>query len=179
MVILPNQRVIVVATPRTGSRAIKEAILSGDSHASATKYHHPMPDEVRKVMERDDYAVWTMIREPLSQLKSWISHNERWKDSNTILDFIKNYDSKYFFRNGGMNIYNQEVDRYFIFEQGGHQKMLDELWINEKVPVIGATGSAQRELTEAQENAARSRFAFDFKLYQQVLEGVEPHEQGY
>jgi hypothetical protein len=176
MVILPDQKVIVVATPRTGSRAVKEAIMHGSSHASATKYHHPMPHEVRKVMERDNYSVWTMIREPLSQLKSWISHAQRWDDP---MDFIKNYDSKYFFTNGGMNIYNQEVDRYFLYEDNGHQRMIDELWIEEEVPVIGATGSEKRELTEEQEKAARNRFAFDFKLYQQVLEGVTPHEQSY
>lgn len=174
MLILPGQGVIVVATPRTGSRAMNAAIIKAATEAgqkvTKTKLHHDFPHEVRKAIG-EKYQVWTIIREPISQLKSWLSHSGCWCKTD---EFIEEYHSRYFMYEGGMNIYNQVVDRYFIYEQGGIYKMLEALGFKRDgtVEVIGATGSEKHTLTEAQIEKARHRFIQDFELYEMVLNKV-------
>lgn len=167
MLVLPKQGVIVVATPRTGSRAMDAAIIAQEKRYSITKQHHDFPHEISKVVEGTGYEVWTLIREPISQLKSWISHCQFWNDPT---EFIETYHSRYFMYEGGMNIYNQIADRYFVYENGGIFRMLEALGLRRDgvVEVIGETGSKDKELSPKQVGLALKRFVQDFELYEKV-----------
>ena len=170
MILLPDQHVIVVATPRTGSRAIRQALHNANvPNMTITRVHHEFPHEVEAIRNIGyPYEVWTMIREPVSHLKSWISYTGRWNDA---LEFIKTYRGRYFFYEGGMNIYNKIVDRTFLFEDNGHQAMLDALKIEHgQIPVIGKTDSTKHGLSEKQIEVAKQRFAKDFELYEREKE---------
>lgn len=173
MIVLPEQRVIVVATPRTASRAVNKAIeMAKPGGLVKTRQHHDWPHEVERAAKNGGYEVWTMIREPISQLKSWISHCGYWHDPT---DFIQTYKSRYFFYQGGMNIYNKEATRFFIYEQDGMRKMLEELGLMRDdndvyIPVVGETGSKERNLTPTQVDLAKQRFDKDFRLYNKQWE---------
>ena len=172
MIILPWRGVIVVATPRTGSRSIKAAIKAGaQGHESPiiTGIHHEFPHEVVNAAKHGEYEIWTMTREPISQLKSWLSHASAWNDPD---DFIQNYQSRYFRYEGGMNIYGRVATRFFVYENDGHNSLIKALGIkNTEVPVIGATKSGDNVLSDQQLELARIKLDYDFKLYKDVVDG--------
>lgn len=163
---------IVVATPRTGSRAIKEVILQNvKQHESpiVSSLHHDFPHKVIAEARKGNYEIWTIIREPISQLKSWISHAQFWHDPD---DFIQTYHSRYFMYEGGMNIYGKTADKFFVYESNGHAGLIKALGLRVKdIPVVGKTGSKKRKLTLEQLGLAYDRFEYDFKLYDDVLDG--------
>ncbi len=167
MIVFPERKIVLLATPRTGSRAIKEAVLEeaerrGEAF-SVSKLHHPFPHEVPGY----GYEKWTIIRDPLDQLKSWITHADKWDDPT---DFIKTYKTRYFFYEGGMNIYSKLVDRYFVYEDQAHKEIWESLGYKPKdIPIVGRTDSRARTLTEYQEALAQKRFYNDFKLYYNTL----------
>lgn len=167
MLILPEQRVIVVATPRTGSRSVKEAIVQARPKGLiVTKPHHDFPHEVSRAAS-GGYDVYTIIRNPWDQLKSWLNHTQHWHDQER---FVREHRSRYFFYAGGMNIYNEVATQYFVFENDGHRALLDSLGIEEEVPVIGKSKDPEvykKELSEESIRIAGNRFANDFELYKQ------------
>jgi hypothetical protein len=172
VIILPWRGVVVAATPRTGSRAIKAAIISGvRAHESpvVTRIHHEFPREIVQAAKDGQYEIWTLTREPISQLKSWLSHATAWNDP---LEFIQNFNSRYFMHEGGMNIYGRTATRFFVYEKDGHNKLIKALGLLDvEIPVIGSTLSSERSLTEEQTAAAERRFKYDFELYQDILDG--------
>lgn len=168
MIILPEQRVIVVATPRTGSRSIRDAIREAAPPGMVeTKPHHDWPKDVRAAAGNGSYEVWTIIRDPWTQLESW-SHHTGYHYN--IERMVRDYRGRYFFSEGGMNIYNKVVDRYFVFEHDGHQGLIDALGLD--VEVTNEYKSKPNEVvwSEAARNIAAERFALDFYLYQKELE---------
>ena len=168
--ILPAQKVLVVATPRTGSRSLMQAIEDAKfPGAHKTKVHHDWPHEVSRAASGGNYEVWSIIREPLHQLRSWIYHAGMDK---TPDKFIRQYKNRYFFYEGGMNIYNRVVHRYFVFENNGHARLLNALGASlepHKIPWIGRSNSLSDDLGMFFDDScvamAKDRFKLDFELY--------------
>ena len=168
MIILPEQRVIVVATPRTGSRSVRDAILqAAPPGAIWTKPHHDRAEEVRAAAGNGSYEVWTIIRDPWTQLESW-SHHTGYHYN--IERMVRDYRGRYFFYDGGMNIYNKVATRYFVFEEDGHQKLVDALELDVEVTNDYKSKPNQVVWSEAARNIAKERFALDFYLYGKELE---------
>lgn len=172
MIILPEKRVIVVATPRTGSRALNAAIIaSGQKKSKVTREHHDWIEDVSRAAsggEGGKFEIWTMIREPLSQLQSWLGHCQHWHD---VPGFIKQNRFRWFAPNGQMNYYHEIATRLFIFENHGHQEMLDELGID--VPLLhigGSQSKAKRDFTDHEKRLAYDKFRLDFDLYDHEVE---------
>jgi hypothetical protein len=164
MIILPRRKVVVVATPRTGSRSIVDAIEHGGRPFLKTKLHHEFPHIVETVATDNGCdEIWTMLREPVSQLESWLCHARCWDDPEK---FIKTYKSRYFIYEGGMNIYNRIATRFFIYEKNGHEEMIKALGYKDtvKIPRIGVSEDKQK-LTIEQIDLALVRFKQDFDLY--------------
>ena len=78
MIVIPD-KFTFVATPRTGSRAISEALILKYPEAITDypKDHHTYPDAVPR-----DLPIYTVIRNPTSQLLSWWAHVDVRHNSN-------------------------------------------------------------------------------------------------
>ena len=174
MFILPERHVIVVATPRTGSRSIRDAILEANPPGCLrTKLHHDYPHVVQKAKEQGDHPreVVTIIRNPWSHIVSWLHHAKAWWRQE---DYVQNFQGRYFFYHGGMNIYNEVADRFFVFEEDGHRKLLDYIGLEDiELPHVGKsserdTYKADARLSDSSKEIIRNRFEQDFELYKSV-----------
>lgn len=86
-----DNRFWFVATPRTGSRGMTEALKSAASTWIECAGHHPEPEEAKSIAEKTGLPIVTVIREPLSMAVSWWCHAkapmpfdkfcEEWKNS--------------------------------------------------------------------------------------------------
>lgn len=180
MIILPEQRAVVVATPRTGSRSINEAIISANPKGMlVVKPHHNWPHEVTRAAcganceEKGAYDVYTIIREPLSQLASWLNHTRKWHDQEK---FVAEYRTRYFCYDGYLNIYVNVATKFFVFEDGGHQKLINALGLDVQIPRVGKSENPEvykNVLSDESKRIARVRFRNDFELYKQIT-----HESG-
>jgi hypothetical protein len=116
MIIVPD-RYTFVATPRTASRAIVEALLRRypKSITSYPKDHHIDPEYVPK-----DYPIYTVIREPLSHIMSWWYHVDyRNKVDRNPLQFAQQYRHPVYidqYRKYKLNPYAEIADRFFVYE---------------------------------------------------------------
>jgi hypothetical protein len=169
MIVLPKQGVIVVATPRTGSRALNEGITSaakaaGDS-VTQTKEHHTWPHVVLNLAESKGYEIWSLVREPYDHIQSWMGHMHC-TSYPEITTWLNEYSGRYFMYEGGMNIYRNVVTRYFIYDQNGHQKMLSALGYEGEFPHIGGSHRVDYTFSEEQKKIIRDRFFNDFELYE-------------
>lgn len=128
MIIVPGEY-ILLATPRTGSRALVDAFLAADVGAVVGYGHHTWPDEYseyqRTIPRRLD--TYTMLREPFAQWVSWYTHSRMYKTMD-FLTFTKTWTNQFINDDAAkypeeglrssMNIYKDMVDEFFLYEDG-------------------------------------------------------------
>ena len=89
MVIIPN-KFVFLATPRTGSRAVSEALIRKYPDAITdypSNHHDPAPDD-------NTLPIYTVIRNPFDQILSWHSHVN---PGCGLLEFARTYENVMFF----------------------------------------------------------------------------------
>jgi len=117
MVIIPSG-LTFVATPRTASKAITEALLRKhkDAISDYPQDHHMWFEDVPR-----DYPIYTVIRNPVDQIISWWNHVDVQanKSKRRPLQFAKEYsnimylpkDDKY-----RLNIYAEIANVFMIYD---------------------------------------------------------------
>ena len=117
MVIIPSG-LTFVATPRTASRAITEALLSRypDAISDYPKDHHMWPDSVPR-----DYPIYTVLRNPVYQMISWWHHVDvRHGSKRGVLQFAQEYDNIMFMprhEEYSLNIYAEIADHFLPYHR--------------------------------------------------------------
>jgi len=168
MVIIPN-KFIFTATPRTGSRAISEALLRKYPEALSdypSKHHdHPTTNL--------ELPVYTVIRNPLDQLLSWWAHVDiRAGSPRRPLQFAEEYENVMFlpkYEKYRLNIHADIADKFLLYSNNMYH-ITKELDIHDLVrvgrsPSIPATNTEKAELKEYIE----SEFAADLALWSKVF----------
>ena len=97
MIIIPD-KFVFLATPRTASRALAEALIRKYPNAITEypRHHHdPPPDN-------NELPCYAVIRNPFDQIMSWHSHindpaKTRPENRQSLLDFAKTYENVMFF----------------------------------------------------------------------------------
>lgn len=118
MVIVPESYTFV-ATPRTGSRSISEAILAERDGAISDypRNHHVLPESVPR-----DYHVYTVIRHPVAQLYSWYYHVVKRNGGKLPFSrFIREYNNPQFLDRDTkypLNMYAEVATYWYVFENG-------------------------------------------------------------
>ena len=172
MVILPSG-LTFVATPRTGSRAISEALLSKhkDAISDYPQNHHMWPESVPK-----DYPIYTVIRNPADQMVSWWHHVDvRHSSKRTILEFAQEYNNIMFFpRNEKyiLNIYAEIADVFIPYDP--KLKNVSNVLNLSKIKIVGKpsariTDREHKDLTEYMSEAYKA----DVLLWYKVLRGYK------
>ena len=118
MIVIPN-KFTFVATPRTGSRAISEALIRKYPDA-ITEYpndHHAAPDSVPT-----DLPIYTVLRNPLDQLLSWWAHvdlrHNSWRGP---IDFALEYENVMYlpkYDKFRLNIYGDVATVFMPYDRG-------------------------------------------------------------
>ena len=89
MIVIPN-KFVFLATPRTGSRAISEALIRKYPDAITdypSNHHDPAPDD-------NKLHVYTVIRHPVYQMLSWWAHVDvRAGSKRRPLQFAQEYEN--------------------------------------------------------------------------------------
>lgn len=174
MVIVPNSYTFV-ATPRTGSRSLSEAILAEKSGAISDypRDHHLTPESVPK-----DYNIYTVIRHPVSQLYSWYYHVEKRNDTGVSFSkFIREYHNPQFLdRNQKypLNMY-AEIANYFYIYENGLDGCREGLGLTEPLPSTGS--ELGRKLNKPAKVPIKildsiyiyEEFSNDMELYNRIL----------
>ena len=168
MIVLPHKRVIIAPTPRVASRAVEQAVaMAGIPEVYRTPTHHVHPQSLANIKADTGYNVWALVRNPVDQLRSWAGHAQKWDDLDT---FIQEYSNTYLPRDLGMNLYQDQTDRFFNYDDHGTFEMFMELGINPlTLPHIGGSRTSQvPEFTQQQITLAMEHFHRDFTLYESL-----------
>lgn len=168
MVIVPD-KFTFVATPRTGSRALAEALIK-QYPQSVTDYPRDHHTDVSMVPA--DYPIYTVIREPVSHLISWYYHvDARHKNNKRSFDsFVKEYDSpQYFCRYNKyiLNPYAEIADNLFVYERG-LQLAANAMGIEHTIEVVGKSNMSPIKIDTGTMDYVRQAFAEDFALYESL-----------
>lgn len=116
MVIVPD-KFVFLATPRTASRAITEALLKKYPNAISEyprNHHDPAPDT-------NELPVYTVIRNPYDQLLSWYSHvvmKRDPKNRQSVFEFASTYENPMFFPKYNkyrLNIHAEQADKFIPY----------------------------------------------------------------
>lgn len=178
MVIMPNGEVFV-ATPRTASRAIMEAIMRAYPKSINTypENHHVHPDEVPTTLGK----VYGVIRNPYTHLISWFN-NTFGGDGDTFQAFLDNYENFRFFPGkanpwpGGyrLNMYAGVITDFLLFEDGV-EAALDEMKVPKTfIDVVGKTEKRPYIYNNGRFKEQIERdFAADLALYRRIY--MEKH----
>ena len=191
MLVLKN-RFIFLCTPRTGSRAIVNALKTlGD--AKESREHHVHPEDVKSTAESlfsgsGDLPMVTIIRDPYDQTLSWFGHavlrHEPEKHTEKdFADFIKSRSIGWYFHDklnpylGGETHVHAER-----FRRSGLQLTLSNLLghVNSrtgtrmtapKLSRVGGGFSPKRTLlTEKTRSLIEARFPEDIRLWNSLRE---------
>ena len=164
MVIIPN-RFTFVATPRTGSRAITEALKRVDGAEASRMHHVPWQD-----VPLTTRPIVTVHRDPYNQTLSWYYHaivrqGEEPTEA-SMLEFVKNYDIGWTFHDR-LYIYAPIVDMVYWYEDGLETMMYDLGLERFKVQHIGRSNSDKSLLTKPVLAAIKQRFPQDVQDFEQ------------
>lgn len=182
MLIVP-ERFILLATPRTGSRALEQTFIGGIStHGDAGGEHHVHPEDVNDVAEKlvpgsSTLPKYTVCRNPVDHLRSWYHHAR--KDSPKTLSgfvtFIKEADISWYFT-PTLNPYQWVADEIFPYERNGRITAYrishrTGAILKTEVPVIGASTGLQDTWLQSGEvlQAVNERFQNDVYLYRSLV----------
>lgn len=184
MLIVP-ERFVLLATPRTGSRALEQTFIGGIStHGDAGGEHHVHPEDVNDVAEKiapgaSKLPKYTVCRNPVDHLRSWYHHVNR----NTpvtlsgFLTFIREADISWYFT-PSLNPYQTVADEIFPYERNGiitayriSHRTGASIIPKTEAPVIGAsTGLNDTWLENAEvRQAVNERFQDDMYLYRSLV----------
>ena len=114
MIVIPN-KFIFLATPRTGSRAISEALIRKYPQA-ISEYptnHHGQPAETNKLRK------YSVVRNPVDQILSWWSHNTVNRHiiiEQTPLEWAQTFDNVMYFARFEKYVLNMhaEITDHFL-----------------------------------------------------------------
>lgn len=188
MVVVPG-KFIFLATPRTGSRAVKEALLKYAPGAVESREHHTHPGDIDSTAEKllegsSDLPRFSVIRDPYDQARSMFYHaHVRHMPTGTdptSNDFIKwlgefgvGKGANPWWFNTTLYPYKDHSDRIFeywrhlvrtIFAAGGLCQPPGIDW-------VGASKGAPENLMNEQARAAvDERFGDDVEFFNTVFE---------
>ncbi len=173
-----TERFVYLATPRTASRSVEQAVLSSsETVVYKSKQHHaPVPEVTEKLRQHEGKPVYTVVREPTRQALSWYYH-AKGHLSRDFTDFIKKYKNGWLFGNH-VNIYLNVPDTKITFLpfEHGINTVLEYMGLsNTDAPFIGQTEAGGRVLSETEEHHVRNRFRYDFPLHTSALNGPVAH----
>jgi len=164
MVIVPD-KCIYVFTPRTGSRATEQALLEIDgAYMLNPRVHHDEPSTIPDM----GLPVYATIRHPYTQCLSWFAP---WQRMHTIETFVHRAPPGRHWLKKRLNVYDEWVDGYFVFEEG-LGKIMEKLGHPEiEVPELGKSSFDKDYLTDSAKKAIETVFPFDMELYRRVTAG--------
>ena len=170
-----TERFVYLATPRTASRSIEQAVLASEERVLyKSKKHHAGAREVAEILRKHrGKPVYTVVRDPVRQALSWYYHCKA-SQHTTFIEFIKNYTNGWLF-GGKLNIYLDVPDANITFVplHQGANKVLEHMGLpNTESPHIGRTPASERACLPQEEEAVYLRFGrFDFPLYELAKDG--------
>lgn len=178
MLIIP-EKAIILATPRTGSRALEAAFKKGVK----TKEHHVHPEDVEREAEvlvpgSSKLPKYTVCRNPYQQTLSWFYHavlrHDPMASTTGLLSFIKDTHISWYF-DRRLNPYHMVADRILRYDRDGRATALaiyrqTGAEVKKSVPLIGqSTGLDDTWLNnKAVLKAIEERFPEDIELYGEV-----------
>jgi hypothetical protein len=182
IVLIIPEKVIILATPRTGSRALEAAFSKGVK----TKEHHVHPEDIAAEAEKlvpgsSKLPKYTICRNPYLQTLSWYWHAvARHEDPSTngLLKFIKDQHISWYF-DQRLNPYHVVADKILPYDQDARATALaiyraTGAPVKKQVPLIGQSVGLQTTLLsdKAVLKAIEKRFPDDIELYSEVLRTV-------
>ena len=169
---------LLLATPRTGSRALAKAVMTWDSTAIEIAAHHPKPDMVLKYWNGSK-PFYTIIRDPAEQVLSWYYHVKDFTISPT--QFAQTYSNGWLFGNVwgdevrgkqaracGLNIYEETLGvpvQKFLYKDGLHSALETLGLLGKQAPVIGDSRVDRTLLTDDFRSVVYNRFPKDVDLF--------------
>jgi len=182
MLIIPD-RVIILATPRTGSRALEAAFSGG----TKTKEHHVHPEDVLAEAERlvpgsSNLPKYTVCRNPYQQTLSWFYHavlrHEPQADITGLLSFIKETHISWYF-DQRLNPYHAVADKILPYDRDARATALaiyraTGAKAKKQVPLIGQSTGLDDAWLNSKDvlKAIEKRFPKDIELYSEVLRTI-------
>jgi hypothetical protein len=170
--VIVTDNFILLATPRTASRTLEACVMQvADIHPTKTDKHHTKAAEVlATISRRPEVPVYTMLRNPLTQVVSWWKHAQKPVDIET---FIKKYRNGWLF-NGRLNIYEGQFCKdtvqikHMLFEDGvpAALEVLGLSLYDIDIPHIGKTDESTPAFDES---LVYARFPKDIELYNSYL----------
>ena len=178
--VIPN-KLILLATPRTGSRALEACFKEGRK----TKEHHVHPDDVASLL-KVECPKYTVCRNPYQQVLSWYWHVELRHDPGGnpsvtgLLKFLKDQNISWYFSTR-LNPYHGKVKdlRILRYDQDAlatarviSQETGAKI-VETAPPRIGQRHGLDDSLLSNREvlKAIEARFPEDIELYAQVCHG--------
>lgn len=162
MHILVPDRFIYLASPRTGSRTTREALVKHHGGVKVGDMHHAKRAELEAL--KTDLPVYSMMRDPFDFVCSAFARdaNPRFQDfiNSWLPDCLGEWDN-------AMTPYEGFVDHYFIFENG-----LEDFFKRVGLPDTPLENKGRYEtppykpLSEDDEFTIRMRFKADFDRYE-------------
>lgn len=175
-------RVAFLPTPRTGSRALVQALLHQPG-AVESRYHHVHPAELASTIEQmtgsPELPMVSVARDPFHQTLSWYYHANRDvpKTEEGFADFIKSANFGWYFR-----------DRLYPYHAVAPHVVMDEQdlgrtliaicerygiplapYKNYAMPKIGVSGVNKRLLTDRTRELVHERFGIDVAYYRSLV----------
>lgn len=165
MIIVPD-KCIYLFTPRTGSRATERAFLDQvpGAYALDPNVHHDQPDTIPDM----GLPVYATIRDPFRQVLSWFWP---WRKLHTVADYLDRAPPGRSWIKNRLNVYDEYVDGYFMFEDGLEHIFHALGYGYVSVPEVGVSGVDDRYLDEKARAAVNRVLAFDVDLYWRVASG--------
>lgn len=174
MLIVPD-RFVLLATPRTGSRALEQAF-----EGIKSKDHHVHPEDLEETCETllegsSKLPKYTVTRNPYQHALSWYWHAEA-RHSTTpsvtgMCQFLKDRHISWYFSNR-LNPYHAVADRILRYESNGDVTALaisleTGATIQKNTPRIGQRATSLDFLLSSREvlKAIEARFPEDIEFY--------------
>jgi hypothetical protein len=170
MIIVPD-KFTYVFTPRTGSRATERAFLDHVPGAyRPSNYHHDHPDDLPQGL-----PVYATIRNPYDQVLSWYAPWE--KQGFTVVEFLHRSPPGRRWIQKRLNVYDEYVDAYFIYEDGIEQIFKTLGYGIVSVPKVGTSGVDKTRLTQEARELIDEIFEYDVKLYERITQSFQQQVQ--
>jgi len=159
MVVLPE--FVFVAAPRTGSRSIRDALLTMPGAVASRTHHTPWADVPT------DRPIYAVTRHPLQIMITWWTTIRNSYDCDFRAFCRENAGGPFRPPWGtGLHPYDMLQPRYFVFEKG-LQNALETLGCGIAVPHVGASLDRYKP-TRADVRVCEEVFAADYKRYEEI-----------
>lgn len=178
MIYVPD-KFMLVATPRTGSRSLKEMIRLSFGESRETEQHHPHPEDLKEEFPRelDELPVYSLLRNPYEQTLSWfhhvvVRHSPEKETPEEFIRFITTGSISWFFQDY-LNPYFSLVTRLLLFDDGhlhNFERMAGREYEGQEL-IIGQSTMNQLDdemITPRAKQLIEQRFEQDVYLWQAI-----------